>query len=132
MDPHGTPAENSSLILHEVNKLLNDTYPFRKAKRESNRLALRMLPHLRKIIAESDEPLHTSCLISVAGNIIDMGILPYYDLEASLKGAMSAGFSKDHYAISKERLGEVKKIFYIADNSGEIAFDRLLLEQLRS
>lgn len=67
LDPQGTPAENSTLILWKINELLGSADPFSKAKRESNELALNLLSSLRERIMQSHDPLYTALQGSVAG-----------------------------------------------------------------
>ncbi|EGW40799.1 ARMT1-like domain-containing protein [Desulfosporosinus sp. OT] len=130
LDPQGTPAENSTIILRKVNELLGIEDPFHSAKKESNELALKLLPQLKERIDQSDDPLFMALKIAVAGNIIDMGILKDFDVEGSIQEAMVKDFARDDYASFVQRLKEAREILILGDNSGEIAFDRLLAEQL--
>lgn len=130
LDPQGSPAENSTIILRKVNELLGIEDPFHSAKKESNELALKLLPQLKERINQSDDPLFMSLKIAVAGNIIDMGILKDFDVEGSIQEAMVKDFARDDYASFVQRLKEAREILILGDNSGEIAFDRLLAEQL--
>ena len=130
LDPQGTPAENSTIILQKVNELLGIEDPFHSAKKESNELALKLLPQLKERIRQSKDPLFMALKIAVAGNIIDMGILKDFDVEGSIREAMVKDFAKDDYASFQRRLEDAREILILGDNSGEIAFDRLLVEQL--
>ncbi|WP_088187067.1 ARMT1-like domain-containing protein [Desulfosporosinus sp. FKA] len=130
LDPQGTPAENSTIVLRKVNELLGNKDPFHKAKRESNELALKLLPQLKERIRQSSDTLLMSLKIAVAGNIIDMGILKDFDVEGSIREAMEKNFARDDYSSFQRKLNDAKEILILGDNSGEIAFDRLLAEQL--
>lgn len=130
LDPQGTPAENSTIILRKVNELLGIEDPFHNAKQESNDLALKLLPELKEKITRSNDPLFMSLKIAVAGNIIDMGILKEFDVEGSIQEAMDKEFARDDYAAFQEKLKAAREVLILGDNSGEIAFDRLLAEQL--
>ena len=130
LDPQGSPAENSTIILRKVNELLGIEDPFDSAKKESNELALKLLPQLKERIRQSTDPLFMSLQIAVAGNIIDMGILKDFDVEESIREAMEKNFARDDYSSFQHRLKEAQEILILGDNSGEIAFDRLLAEQL--
>lgn len=130
LDPQGTPAENSTHILRKVNELLGIEDPFHSAKKESNELALDLLPRLKEKIRQSNDSLLMALKISVAGNIIDMGILKDFDVEGSIQEAMVKNFARDDYPSFQQCLKGARKILILGDNSGEIAFDRLLAEQL--
>ncbi|MGB9792902.1 MAG: damage-control phosphatase ARMT1 family protein, partial [Thermacetogeniaceae bacterium] len=127
-----TPAENSSLVLFELYRLLGMEDPFKEAKAYTNRLAKTFIPALEKVIAISDDPLLTALKASVAGNVIDMGIMPGFNIEASIQEELSRDFERSDYQFFRELLREGKPLVVIGDNSGEIFFDLLLLEQLRN
>lgn len=130
LDPLRTPAENVTVVLHKVNELLGDNDPYHRAKFESNVLALGMLPKLRKKVVCSEDPLNSACKLAAAGNIIDMGILPDFDVDASVLDALATEFAGGDYDVFKRQVDEARQILIIGDNSGEIAFDLLLVEQL--
>lgn len=131
LDPEETPAVNSTYVLRRINALLEIDDPFRKAKRESNELALSLLPRLRKRILESPDPFYTACQISVAGNIIDLGIITDYDIEETLRESLANNFARDDSDEFKKRLRTAHEVLILGDNAGEIAFDKLLAEELR-
>jgi len=130
LDPHATPAENSTIVLRKVNELLGVEDPFQSAKKESNELALKLLPQLKEKISQSTDPLLMSLQIAVAGNIIDMGILKDFDVEESIREALAKKFARDDYAFFQEQLKKSRELLILGDNSGEIVFDKLLAEQL--
>ncbi len=132
LDPRGTPAENSTLILWKVNELLGTSDPFAKAKRNSNELALKLLPQLRERVRQSSDPLYTALQVAVAGNIIDLGIFKDFDVEASIEEALGKKFAHDDYSSFRARLEGTREVMILGDNSGEIAFDKLLAEQLKA
>lgn len=125
-----SPAENSTLVLREINRLLGNEDPFYKAKKESNDLALKLLPELQAKTCSDQDPLFTSLKMAVAGNIIDMGIFKDFDVEKSIHEAMVREFARDAYFDFRQRLQEAKEVLILGDNSGEIVFDRLLVQQL--
>jgi uncharacterized protein with ATP-grasp and redox domains len=131
MESQRTPAENSTILLHKVNESLDNRDPFCQAKQQSNDLALKMLPQLKKIIEESADPLRTACQLSIAGNIIDMGIFAHIDVEDSIRDALVSDFARNDYPLFKKQVEAAGQVLIIGDNSGEIAFDRLLAEQLQ-
>lgn len=131
LNPEGTPAENSTLVLRKVNELLGSEDPFLPAKRESNELALSLLPQLRERIRQSEDPFYTALQVSVAGNIIDLGIITDFDIEATLKESLSKTFDRDDSEEFKKRLSTAHEVLILGDNCGEIAFDKLLAEVLR-
>ena len=74
----------------------------------------------------------TAARIAIAGNMIDLGVngnVTETDVQQAVRQALSAPFYGDqelfHHSIANAR-----SILYLADNAGEIAFDRLLIEQI--
>lgn len=132
LDPAKTPAENSSLVLFEAYRLMGQDDPFREAKAVSNRLARTFLPALERIISFSENPLLTALQTSVAGNIIDMGINPNYDVGESISQELKRGFQRNDIKAFRELLNKGGPLVIIGDNSGEIFFDYLLLANLRN
>lgn len=110
--------------------------PYLDLKRRSNEEALALLPELRQWIHESPDPLGTAARMSVAGNIIDLGIRKDYDIHESLQHILEEGFAIDEMdrfvadMTRREEKGTGADVLYICDNAGEIAFDRLFLEVL--
>lgn len=130
LDRDRTPAENSTVILHQLVAMMGGGDPFAGAKKESNQKALQYMDKLRKIIGDSADPVRQAVRFSVAGNVVDMGLFDDYDLEAAISDVVKKDFKRDDYPLFRERLAKAGKVMIIGDNSGEIVFDRLLAETL--
>jgi hypothetical protein len=126
-----TPAENSYYVLKAAQKVLMDDDPFSRKKLKYNKIALKMYPRLKRIIKRSHKPLYTAIKIALAGNIIDMGILPSFDIERTLKEVLNSPLTIDDFdKFSQELEKNPKIILYLGDNTGEIVFDKLVVEEL--
>ncbi|MCA9438867.1 MAG: DUF89 family protein [Candidatus Omnitrophica bacterium] len=134
--PETSPADLSFDAIKAVYHLTGLEDPYSLLKKKSNEEAMEHLPHMREWIAESDHPLDTAARMAVAGNIIDLGIRKDYDIEESVRRILDEGFAIDFLDAfvqdiwERESRGDHPKVFYICDNAGEIAFDRLFLETL--
>ncbi len=135
--PHDiTPADLSLGPIKMVYQKTGVRDPYLDLKRRSNEEALALLPDLRQWIHESPDPLRTAACMSVAGNIIDLGIRMDYDIHESLRHILEEGFSIDEMdrfvadMTRREEQGAGAEVLYICDNAGEIAFDRLFIEVL--
>ena len=134
------PRECSATVATKVHraiyKALGDDDPYRKIKRQSNDVARRLLPKARRFIKASDDPLEAAILLSVIGNLLDFGIPGVLDdptaLEALFDGIAAHGLDVDHIARIRPFLKPGKTIVYLTDNAGEIVFDALVCEVLRS
>jgi uncharacterized protein with ATP-grasp and redox domains len=106
--------------------------PYRDAKQRFNELALELLPELRAKVVAAADPLQAAVRVSIVGNVIDVGVdgnLRESDIRRSLAQSLSDPFvgDLDSFRATISKAGE---ILYLADNTGEIVFDRLLIELL--
>jgi uncharacterized protein with ATP-grasp and redox domains len=119
-------------IYRRLHQLTGEKDPYRAAKVRQNRLALKLLPELQRAVKKAADPLALAARLAVAGNIIDMGAAGDTSLAGvrkSVRQAMTEPLDGNFPAFARA----VKKagdILYLADNAGEIVFDRLLIGQL--
>ena len=125
-----TPPEMAYRIHHIVRNSLGNGDPYRSAKQASTRQALALYPRLKALVAESHDPLDTAMRISVAGNIIDLGVTQDYDLDGNLERVMQESFAIDHFSQFRQAVAANREILFIGDNAGETVFDRILIETL--
>jgi uncharacterized protein with ATP-grasp and redox domains len=108
--------------------------PYRDAKQRFNELALELLPELRAKVETAADPLQAAVRVAIAGNVIDVGVndrLCEEDIKRSLSQSLAGPFAGDLDSF-RAAMFRAKKILYLADNTGEIVFDRLLIEHLRA
>jgi len=116
-----------------IRKLVGQNDPYRKVKNWSNTQALKLCHELKKLIETSNEPLEAAVRLAIAGNIIDFGVnhsLEESDIEKAIDDCLTSDFDKTQLECFENAVAEAKNILFIADNAGEIVFDRLLIEQL--
>lgn len=130
-DTSKTPAYVTTFIHRAVREHCG-TDPFRKVKHQFNDIALGLYPSLKKQVDESKDPLWTAARLAIAGNIIDFGIFSSVDIAGSINKALSAPLAVDDYNSFRKAVERTEGILYLHDNSGEIVFDRLLIEVLVS
>ncbi len=122
----------TDVIIQELNET-PDFDIYAKVKEESNNLSLSYAEKFQRMIAESESPLETGLQIAVAGNIIDFGAKRHgsINLEQEFQSFDKTPF--DHYDIEplKKALANASTLLYICDNSGEIVFDMLFIEELQ-
>jgi len=130
LDRLGTPAENSTVILLKVYRLINNRDPYKDIKAQSNELALGLYIGLKDYLERSGNRLFDALKIAAAGNIIDLGINKSFDLDGSLQQCLNTDFAINDYKLFQNKLAEVDDVVIVCDNAGEIVFDRLLAEEL--
>lgn len=124
------PADLSTWTVKFAYKVTGCADPYLKLKQKYNRIAKELYPELKKIVGMAPDPILMGLKIAVAGNIIDLGILPEFDLDKTIKKAVGGKFPMRNYRKFRETLESSRKILYILDNSGELFFDKPLIEEL--
>jgi uncharacterized protein with ATP-grasp and redox domains len=128
--------ESPPVIAQRIHRKLREQTgiadPYIEQKRAHNKLALHLLPALRRDVEQSDDPLISAAHFAIAGNIIDLGAksgLDERDVLHAIEHATEEPLEGDLDAF-RNAAREATSILYLADNAGEIIFDRLLIEQL--
>jgi len=130
------PPEMGRTIYTLVRKITGVKDPFKEIKENSNKLILSFYPKLKQKIESSEDRLLTAVKLSIAGNVIDYGVKNSLNMEEEINKIFNENFKSDNnktvfkYQGFKEILSKVNHIIYLADNAGEVVFDRLLIEEL--
>lgn len=106
--------------------------PYLAAKTRFNDLALAVLPKLRETVRGAADPLLAAARLAVAANAIDMGAssaLSENDVLMALRGLPEEEPHGEWAGFLAATAGATD-ILYLADNAGEIAVDRLVIELL--
>ena len=125
------PAYATTFIHRKIRQMLGKD-PFEELKSEYNKIALGLYPSLKKMVGKSQDPLWTATRLAIAGNVIDFGIFTSVDIEGATDKALNNPLAVDDFEIFKKAISDADTIVYLADNAGEIVFDRLLIETLIS
>ncbi len=125
-----TPPEIGYRIHRIVRQQVGHSDPYRAAKERSTLQALALYPRLKALVTEADDPLEVAIRLSIAGNIIDLGLPQTYDLWETVERVLAQAFALDHGPAFRRALSSAGHILYLADNAGETVFDRLLVETL--
>ncbi|WP_258928322.1 damage-control phosphatase ARMT1 family protein [Desulfoferrobacter suflitae] len=132
MDLQQPPPVMAQRIHRQLRTITREEDPYRVAKAHQNHMALRLLPELRAQLESASDPLEQGVRLAIAGNVIDMGINGHVteaDLRQSVNQVLDDSFSGD-LNVFRAALSTARNILYLADNAGEIVFDRVLIEQL--
>ncbi|MFP4039151.1 MAG: damage-control phosphatase ARMT1 family protein [Desulfosudaceae bacterium] len=132
IDMEQSPPLMGRQIHRHIREMLGQEDPYKKIKDQYNRLALDLFPMLAERVNLADNPLETAVRLAIAGNIIDFGAnldidpeLVNETIELSLTDPLMGDLTEFARAVE-----DADNILYLADNAGEIVFDRLLLERL--
>jgi uncharacterized protein with ATP-grasp and redox domains len=125
-----TPAETGYHVHRIVREMTGVRDPYKLAKEEATRNALQLLPRLREIVAQADDPLEQAVRIAITGNIIDLAPGIQFTLEATLERVLHQPFAINDLEILRQALSQTESVLCLADNAGETVFDRVLIETL--
>jgi len=123
-------------ILKEVSGI---EVPFRELREGCNRVGIEIAAGLDSTIAAlpDRERFRFLCLWAVAGNHLDFRTVGTGygfgtdEIRGMLEEKVACGFAIDEVDRIREILTGAKRILYVPDNVGEIAFDRRLVHWLR-
>ena len=136
---NASPPEIACSAYSILRKIIGSKDPYLAIKRKSNRMALDMYCALKSNIKISRNRLLAATELAIAGNVIDFGVKNNLNIGYELEQILSEkakGISKRSnifdYRKFADALEKSKRILYIADNAGEVVFDRLLIEEIKS
>lgn len=130
LPPDATPVDMGFAIHRTVREVTGHPDPYREVKKEYNDRGLALLPRLRGVVRNSPDRLLAAVKVAAVGNTIDFGADPGFDLDRSLEEGLSADLVSSDIDLFARRLAQVESILYVGDNAGEIAFDKILVEEL--
>lgn len=132
MDMNETPPSMGQLIHRIIRNKTKVADPYAEIKMQFNRELLSMYSEFKSRIDHSIDPLETAVRLAIAGNIIDFGAnsrIDQFDIHTTIAQALSERLNWDKQEFL-DSVNQSQSILYLADNAGEIVFDRLLIEQL--
>lgn len=126
------PPLISEYVYGSITKTLDHDDPYSDIKKKYNKIALGYINDLRDYINNAEDKLQAAINISVAGNIIDFGSqIEKFNIKETLSKAINEGFLVNDIKDFKEKISQANTLFFLADNAGEIVFDKLLLETIK-
>lgn len=132
MDFERPPAAMAQIIHRHIRDMTGVADPYAERKRRLNDAAMRLYPICLERINNAVHPLELAARFAIAGNIMDLGVknrLTEDEMLASFDESVDGPLDGriDEFARAVE---QANTILYLADNAGEIVFDRLLVERL--
>ena len=132
-----SPPEIARIGYALLKKISPNGDPYKEIKQKSNRIALRLFRKLKNKVNHSADRLLTALELAVAGNIIDFGVKNNLNVKEELKRILAQEnrsiYKKSifHYLRFRRALKKSESILYLADNAGEVVFDRVLIEEIK-
>lgn len=141
--PNAFEEDASPNVLHSqasriVRKITGIKDPFKYVKTVSNETALKVYPVLCQTlekIGDNVEALRFCLKASIIGNMMDFEVHGHHfnleDLESRFKDYLKEPLTIDDVDELSKVINRGKKVFYLADNAGEVVFDKLVAKCLR-
>ncbi len=125
-----TPPETGDVIYRKVREITGVDDPFKEIKKSNINEALALYPEMKGIVNSSGNRLLMAIKLSIAGNIIDLGVRKKYNLIEGIREIIDQEFAVSHFDRFVAHLEKAKSILYLGDNAGESVFDKLLIEEM--
>lgn len=134
-DPNECSAKIASKVHRIVYDALSDDDPYIDLKNQANVYAKKLVPEVEKKVKNSNDPLKTSMICSIIGNMMDFGIAGASqdpkDLLKIFEKTLEEKLGNDDYNKISNLLSKSKRIIFFSDNCGEIVFDKILCRKIK-
>ncbi len=130
----GTPPAMAQRLHRIIRETTANKDPYSSIKHEMNRIAAGLMPGMREMIKKSKNPHELAVRLAIAGNLLDSGAktqISAEELPRHLDRILAQKLRGNAESLFHEA-ERADNILYLADNAGEIYFDRLLIEMLPS
>jgi uncharacterized protein with ATP-grasp and redox domains len=135
--PTANPAYLGTKRDRLIREITGNPDPFQQRKHISNKKALEALTLAKSLVLKEASPelrFRKACLSSIVGNIMEFDIpdnvFKFSDLEQLIRQAEN-DLAIDEIPQIFNKAKKAKRILYLTDNAGEIAFDTLLVQELK-
>ena len=124
----------SNVIGTSIHRLIKEKTgnddPYLNIKEKCNEIAEEFLPQLIEFL-QGEEDLEVFVKAAIVGNLIDFGALGVNcDPLNLMVDTLKAPLVINHTPELEKSLKSVKTVLYLADNTGEIVFDKLLIKKM--
>lgn len=107
---------------------LTDLYA--QEKKIDNDKVIANLDSFMRTIESSDDEVLSALKLAISGNVIDLGTDHGMDYEIVISRALSKNITVDESSYLTSRIKTANNILYLADNAGEIVFDKIFIDTL--
>jgi uncharacterized protein with ATP-grasp and redox domains len=127
-----SPPELGKRIFHILQDLTGNSDPYWSQKQIFNQRALDIYHELKRLIYMNDDPVFLAAKLALSGNFFHLNTDDLNkNLHQYVENIQLKKFAVDDYFQFLEDLGMARNILYLADNAGEIVFDKLFIEVLK-
>lgn len=121
-DPSGCSATIATQVHKAVYEALNDLDPYASLKQTSTVVAQSLVPKVNRLITSSKDPLRTSMICAIIGNVLDFGIegsgIHPRMLEEVFDKLYAEGLGHDEYPQLKRKIEQAKLLVLVQITAG--------------
>jgi len=135
--PEEVPSLIGTMRERLIKEVTGNPDPYAEKKRICNQEALKILPYAERVISskqDAESRFRMACLISIVGNIMEFGIpghkFTFEEVNQLIQKAED-DLAVDDLSEAFKIAQKSKLILLLTDNAGEIAFDSLLVRELK-
>ncbi len=103
---------------------------YAQEKKSDNDKIIANLDSFLRIIESSDDKVLSALKLAISGNIIDLGTDHGMDHETVISRALSKNIPAGESTQLISKIKSAEHILYLADNAGEIVFDKIFIDTL--
>lgn len=126
-----SPFELAIIINNIIKESVGNNDPYLKDKNDHNNKILDIYSEIEEKVNKAKDRLMESIKYSICGNRIDLGIFPTIDISKVLEMCNNIVLEEKYLDLFKKELNKSNNILFIADNAGEIVFDKILINILK-
>jgi uncharacterized protein with ATP-grasp and redox domains len=131
-DLEQTPPELGKQIFDLIHSITGHEDPYNEIKLKTNQFLFEQYTKFKRLVYLSEDPVLLAAKLAVSGNILDFDMNgDLSQLNTTLEKIHKQHFTINDYGTFMRDLAYSKRILYLADNAGEIVFDKLFIEVLK-
>lgn len=131
IDTEATAPMIAEEIQTYIKKISGIDDPYAELKKKNLKSAHKLLPLVKAEISRAEDPLLAAALMSAMGNSIDAGVSLNVNIKENIESALKNSFAHSDYQQLLKTLKNADQLLFIADNTGEAVFDKLLLKKIK-
>ena len=132
VDKDISAPELAAEIQAYIKKVSGVKDPYKKLKENNLAMASAILEIVKNEIDDAEDPFLASLLMAAMGNSIDAGVSLNVEIEENIERALKHSFTINDYQKFLNDINKAQNLLFIADNTGEALFDKLLLQKLKN
>jgi uncharacterized protein with ATP-grasp and redox domains len=117
-------------MMQVIEEVTGCSDPFKDFRRRNTQMAEQLVLTVREAVEKSAQPLWEACRAAVIGNLMDVmaGATPE---SFNIKSFLETPFAVNDFDQFRSTLQTAGSVVYLADNAGEVFFDRILIDRIR-